>query len=115
MRISGCCPNIHEATAFADPENEALIQRAFGVLTKGKTVLMIAHRLSTVRDADNILVLDEGVLRESGSHDTLLAQNGLYAEMWRDYQKAASWKVGAALVTEMQGGPQAKTEREATV
>lgn len=85
---------LDEATAFADPENEALIQRAFGVLTRGKTVLMIAHRLSTVRDADNILVLDEGTLRETGSHEALLAQDGLYAEMWRDYQKAAAWKVG---------------------
>ena len=85
---------LDEATAFADPENEALIQRAFGVLTKGKTVLMIAHRLSTVRDADDIFVLEDGVLRESGSHDALLERDGLYAEMWRDYQKAAAWKVG---------------------
>lgn len=85
---------LDEATAFADPENEVLIQRAFGVLTKGKTVLMIAHRLSTVRDADNILVLEEGVLRECGSHDALLKKEGLYAKMWRDYRKAATWKVG---------------------
>lgn len=85
---------LDEATAFADPENEALIQRAFGTLTKGKTVLMIAHRLSTVRDADRIIVLEKGVLKEQGSHDELLAQKGLYARMWKDYQQAAAWKVG---------------------
>ena len=85
---------LDEATAFADPENEALIQRAFGVLTRGKTVLMIAHRLSTVRDADKILVLDGGVLQESGTHAALVERDGLYAGMWRDYQKAAAWKVG---------------------
>lgn len=91
---------LDEATAFADPENEALIQKAFGALTRGKTVLMIAHRLSTVRNADQILVLDKGVLREQGSHRELLEKNGLYAEMWKDYQQAAAWKVGRAARTE---------------
>lgn len=85
---------LDEATAFADPENEVLIQRAFGELTRGKTVLMIAHRLSTIRNADQILVIDKGSVREQGSHKELLAENGLYAEMWKDYQKAAAWKVG---------------------
>ena len=84
---------LDEATAFADPENEALIQKAFGELTRGKTVLMIAHRLSTVRNADKILVIDKGSVREQGSHEELLAAGGLYAEMWSDYQKAAAWKV----------------------
>ena len=100
MRLSGICVYKHEATAFADPENEALIQKAFGALTRGKTVLMIAHRLSTVRNADQILVLDKGVLREQGSHRELLEKNGLYAEMWKDYQQAAAWKVGRAARTE---------------
>ena len=84
---------LDEATAFADPENEALIQKAFGELTRGKTVLMIAHRLSTVRNADKILVIYKGSVREQGSHEELLAAGGLYAEMWSDYQKAAAWKV----------------------
>ncbi len=85
---------LDEATAFADPENEALIQKALRELTRGKTVLLIAHRLSTVRDADRILVLDHGVLKEQGTHETLLAQNGLYSEMWKDYRQAAAWRVG---------------------
>lgn len=85
---------LDEASAFADPENEALIQKAFGALTRGKTVLMIAHRLSTVRNADNILVLDRGQVAEQGTHDALLKRGGLYAAMWRDYQQAARWKVG---------------------
>jgi len=84
---------LDEATAFADPENEYQIQKAFEHLTRGKTVLMIAHRLSTVRDADQILVLSDGRLVEQGKHDGLLAQGGLYAAMWRDYQKSAQWKV----------------------
>lgn len=84
---------LDEATAFADPENEYQIQKAFEHLTKGKTVLMIAHRLSTVRDADQILVLEGGRLVEQGRHDDLLAQNGLYAAMWQDYLKSAQWKV----------------------
>ena len=83
-----------EATAFADPQNEALIQKAFGELTRGKTVLMIAHRLTTVRNADSILVLEKGKLKEQGSHEELLEKDGLYAEMWKDYQQAARWKVG---------------------
>lgn len=89
---------LDEATAFADPENEALIQKAFGELTRGKTVLMIAHRLSTIQNADQILVLEKGVVKEQGSHRELLAQSGLYAEMWQDYQQAAAWKVGREAV-----------------
>lgn len=85
---------LDEATAFADPENEALIQRAFGQLTRGKTVLMIAHRLSTIQKADQILVLEKGILKEQGSHVQLLDKGGLYADMWKDYQQAATWKVG---------------------
>jgi len=87
---------LDEATAFADPENEALVQRAFEQLSKGKTVIMIAHRLTTVRNADHIFVLREGQIKETGTHDSLVEQGGLYAKMWQDYQTSVSWKVGAA-------------------
>ena len=90
---------LDEATAFADPRNEALIQKAFAKLTRGKTVLMIAHRLSTVRDVDQILVLEKGQVQEQGTHRQLLEQGGLYAKMWKDYQQAAAWKVGNPAVT----------------
>ncbi len=84
---------LDEATAFADPENERLIQQAFEHLTRGKTVLMIAHRLSTVKDADCILVMADGRIAESGRHEELVAQGGLYAQMWRNYQTSVAWKV----------------------
>ena len=84
---------LDEATAFADPENEALIQRAFSSLTRDKTVIMIAHRLSTVTAADKIIVLDEGKSVEEGTHDELLGKGGLYARMWEDYNKAVKWRI----------------------
>lgn len=84
---------LDEATAFADPENELLIQKAFERLTKGKTVVMIAHRLSTVQNASEILVLNQGQIEERGSHQELLKKKGLYASMWQDYQTSAQWKV----------------------
>lgn len=87
---------LDEATAFADPENEVLVQRAFERLSRGKTVIMIAHRLTTIRHADRIVVLQEGEVQESGTHDALVAADGLYAKMWHDYQTSVSWKVGAA-------------------
>ena len=87
---------LDEATAFADPENEALIQRAFSKLATGRTVIMIAHRLSTVVGADQIVVLNQGSVQESGTHAELLSQNGLYAKMWAEYEQAASWKITAA-------------------
>ena len=85
---------LDEATAFADPENEHQIQKAFETLTRNKTVLMIAHRLSTVQNADSIIVLNEGKIVEQGSHSALLEKNGVYAAMWADYQRSAQWKVG---------------------
>ncbi len=85
---------LDEATAFADPENEALVQKAFEKLACGKTVIMIAHRLTTIQKADCIYVLQEGQVAESGRHNELLALGGIYAKMWNDYQTAISWKVG---------------------
>ena len=84
---------LDEATAFADPENEVLIQKAFAALTRGRTVIMIAHRLSTVVGADKIVVLDQGRVAEQGTHETLIAAGGLYARMWRDYNQAVQWKI----------------------
>ena len=91
---------LDEATAFADPENEALVQKAFDEIGKNKTVIMIAHRLSTVRDADKIYVLSEGKIIESGTHDELLnsgSEDTGYRHMWNEYQKSITWKVGGAL------------------
>ncbi len=87
---------LDEATAFADPDNEAKVQAAFSVLAKGKTILMIAHRLSTVTGADRIVVIKEGKIEDTGTHDQLKDKDGLYAEMWRQYNKAAKWKVGVS-------------------
>ena len=84
---------LDEATAFADPENEALIQRALARLCEGKTVLMIAHRLSTVTGADVICVLDGGRVVERGRHDELVAAGGLYAKMWNDYRTSVTWRI----------------------
>ncbi len=84
---------LDEATAFADPENEALIQKAFAVLTKGRTVIMIAHRLSTIVGADKIIVLDNGRVTEEGTHEELIRKNGMYSRMWEDYNHAVDWKI----------------------
>lgn len=84
---------LDEATAFADPENEALIQQGFAELARGRTVLMIAHRLSTVVDADKIVVIEDGRAVEQGTHDELTALGGLYARMWDEYQRAALWRI----------------------
>jgi len=82
---------LDEATAFADPENEQKIQLAFEQLMKNKTVIIIAHRLSTVRGADNIVVTDNGRVAEQGKHDALLKSGGRYSEMWNQYTSAMSW------------------------
>lgn len=84
---------LDEATAFADPENEHLIRQALAHLTRGKTVLMIAHRLTTVQGADNIVVVDNGSIAEQGTHTQLMERGGLYYKMWNEYQKAAAWKI----------------------
>lgn len=86
---------LDEATAFADPDNEAKVQKAFSKLAEGKTVIMIAHRLSSVVGADRICVLKAGEIAEQGTHEQLLEENGLYAHMWNEYNKSVSWKVGA--------------------
>ena len=84
---------LDEATAFADPDNEAKVQAAFEELAKGKTVIMIAHRLSTVVNADCIYVVRDGQIEEAGTKDELCAKDGLFAKMWRDYQSSVEWKV----------------------
>ena len=84
---------LDEATAFADPDNEIKVQKAFSELSKGKTVIMIAHRLSTVADADCIYVIKDGLIAESGRCDELLEKNGVFAEMWKEYAASVEWKV----------------------
>jgi ATP-binding cassette subfamily B protein len=84
---------LDEATAFTDPENEHLIQMALGRLTKGKTVLMIAHRLTSVTNADSILVIEKGKIAEQGSHKELLNKNGIYTNMWYQYQQSVQWTI----------------------
>ena len=84
---------LDEATAFADPDNEAKVQKAFSELSKGKTVIMIAHRLSTVANADCIYVIKDGLIAESGRRDELLEKNGVFAEMWKEYAASVKWKV----------------------
>lgn len=85
---------LDEATAFADPDNEAKVQAAFSRLSQGKTVIMIAHRLSSVVDADRICVLRDGQIAEQGTHAELQQKDGLYAHMWKEYNQSVQWKVG---------------------
>ncbi len=87
---------LDEATAFADPENEALIQKALKTLTQGRTVIMIAHRLSTVVGADRIVVLEGGKVVEEGTHEELAKGGGLYERMWKEYNQAVKWKIASA-------------------
>ena len=87
---------LDEATAFADPENEAAVQRAFERLAEGRTVIMIAHRLTTVQNADNICVLKDGKVAESGTHAQLMEQKGIYSNMYEEYRTSIAWKVGGA-------------------
>lgn len=84
---------LDEATAFADPDNEAKVQKAFSELAKGKTVIMIAHRLSTVANADCIYVVNDGRIEESGQREELLKKDGIFAKMWNNYRASVEWKV----------------------
>lgn len=90
---------LDEATAFADPDNEVRVQQALSSLSKGKTVIMIAHRLSSITDADCIYVLQNGSVIESGTHHKLLEQNGVFAQMWKNYSEAAEWKISKEMTT----------------
>lgn len=85
---------LDEATAFTDPENEHLIQKALRKLMEGKTVLMIAHRLTSVQQADQIVVIDKGRVIEQGSHQVLAKKQGTYASMWEEYQRSVQWTLG---------------------
>ncbi|WP_342768712.1 ATP-binding cassette domain-containing protein [Allorhizocola rhizosphaerae] len=87
---------LDEATAFADPENEAAIQDAIAALTRGRTVVVIAHRLSSVVDADQVVVLDGGRVAERGTHQKLLENGGRYAALWANHERARAWGIGAA-------------------
>ena len=89
---------LDEATAFSDPENEYLIQKAFEKLMQNKTVIIIAHRLSTIRNADKILVMENGHLIECGNHDSLMQKNGRYHQMWLHYTEAIDWKINGKAV-----------------
>ena len=87
---------LDEATAFANPDNEVKVQEAFSRLSKGKTVIMVAHRLSSVTNADRICVLKDGEIVEIGNHESLTKQNGIYAHMWKEYNQSIRWKVGVS-------------------
>lgn len=84
---------LDEATAFADPENEHLIQKALKILMEGKTALMIAHRLTSVKSLDKILVIDKGKIAEQGTHNQLIEKQGIYTAMWNEYQKSVQWRI----------------------
>jgi len=85
---------LDEATAFADPENERIIQESFKKLAENKTTLLIAHRLSTVVNADKILVIEKGRIAEEGKHEALLEKNGIYKSLWDEYRRSVNWKIG---------------------
>ena len=84
---------LDEATAFADPDNEARVGKALAELSRGKTVIMIAHRLSSITDADCIYVLRDGGIEESGNYNDLIRKNGIFTRMWKNYSEAAEWKI----------------------
>ncbi|MDO4542896.1 MAG: ATP-binding cassette domain-containing protein, partial [Bacillota bacterium] len=84
---------LDEATAFADPDNEVRVQQALSALSEGKTVIMIAHRLSSITKSDRIYVLEDGEIVESGTYSGLIEKNGLFTHMWKNYSEAAEWKI----------------------
>lgn len=90
---------LDEATAFADPDNEVRVQQALSALSKGKTVIMIAHRLSSITEADCIYVLQNGEIIESGTHSELVEKNSVFAKMWKNYSEAAEWKIAKEVNT----------------
>ena len=90
---------LDEATAFADPDNEVRVQKALSALSKGKTVIMIAHRLSSIIGVDCIYVMQDGEIVESGTHNELIERNGIFARMWKNYSEAAEWKIAKEEVT----------------
>lgn len=93
MRLSGVCVYEHEATASVDPENEHLIQTAITELTRGKTIITIAHRLATIEHADQILVVDEGRIVQCGTHEALIQQEGRYRSFVETRERAEGWKL----------------------
>ena len=93
MRVCAGCANRNEATANVDPENEDRLQKAIEALTRDKTILMIAHRLKTVRGADQILVLDGGKIVQRGTHDELIQEDGIYADFVGSKKETAGWKL----------------------
>ena len=90
---------LDEATAFADPDNEVRVQKALSALSKGKTVIMIAHRLSSITGVDCIYVMQDGEIVESGTHNELIERNGIFARMWKNYSEAAEWKIAKEVTT----------------
>lgn len=93
MRVCAGCANRNEATAYTDPENEAIIQQSVARLVQGKTLIVIAHRLSTITDADQILVMDQGRIVQNGDHDSLMEEDGIYRNFICGRQQAVSWKL----------------------
>lgn len=89
---------LDEATASLDPENQILIQQAISALVEDKTVIVIAHRLQSIRNAQQIIVLDSGGIRERGSHDTLLKKGGMYDHLWEEQSRAGSWRLMDSIV-----------------
>ncbi|EDM97465.1 hypothetical protein BACCAP_04724 [Pseudoflavonifractor capillosus ATCC 29799] len=95
MRLSGICVYKHEATAFLDPENEEKMNAAIAEVIRGKTVIVIAHRLQSIAGADQIVVLDQGNVAGIGRHDTLRKTCPAYEKLWRAAEGAAAWRVSA--------------------
>lgn len=98
---------LDEASAFVDPESEEAIQKGLSNFLKNKTVIVVAHRLSSIAHADNIIVLDKGAIAESGTHAELLQQNGVYSRMWDAWQTTRSWELCSPSEKNSSGGKDA--------